>query len=192
MSESKIKQTQKGGDGSTNYQAENITVLTNINYENRLEVMDKLVAAYHEEKANGETAFSGYIRKLEKYTKRAEGELLDLPTKLRNGGFENDIDWALKLKEEYFMLLRENQFSKATQHIHAYLLAWIMVLYQQFVVDAIKAGQPKEAIKQILLDKVIAPVENTLGGKNNVLELYADDINGMIYYLTGNCHLKWD
>lgn len=193
MAEAKSKQNQKGGDGSTNYQAETINVNTTINSDQKIAVMNKLVCQYNEEKGKeGNAEFNGYVRKLEKYTKLVDGELRDLTQKLKDGGFENDVEWALELKEEYFMLLQENKFSKATQNIHACLLAWVSVFFNQFVVDAIKNKLPKEAIKQLLVDKVIAPVEQIVGGENNVLELYSDDITGMIYYLTGNCHLKWD
>ena len=39
-------------------------------------------------------------------------------------------------------------------------------------------------------DKVIKPAIFVLG--ENVLKLLKEDINGMIYFLTGNCHIKWE
>jgi C-terminal domain 9 of the ABC-three component (ABC-3C) systems len=191
--EDKLKQEQTSGSGSTLYQAGRDIHQTTINYSDRLKVMEKLVKLYNEEKKKGtKSEFTGYIRKLEKFTTSIDGELSDLQQKLEAGGYKNDIDWALELKEEYSKMLQENKFSQACQHIHAYLLAWIIVLFKQFVADAIKSGQTKDTVKQIIVDKVIAPVENLVGGENNVLELYSDDITGMIYYLTGNCHLKWN
>lgn len=186
------KQEQSAGDGSTLIQAGGNIYQTTINYADRLQVMEKLVKLYNEEKKKGsKSEYTGYIRKLEKFTTSVDGELLDLKQKLDAAGYKNDIDWALGLKEEYSKMLQANKFSLACQHIHAFLLAWIIVLFNQFVTDAIKSGKDKDTIKQIIVDKLIAPVENLVGGENNVLELYSDDITGMIYYLTGNCHLKW-
>lgn len=189
----KFKQEQTAGQGSTLYQAGRDIHQTTINYSDRIQVMEKLVRLYNDEKKKGlNSEFIGYIRKLEKFTTSIDGDLLDLRQKLEAGGYKNDFDWALELKEEYAKILQENKFSLACQHIHAYLLAWIIVLFKQFVADAVKSGQSRDIVKQIIIDKVISPVENLVGGENNVLELYSDDITGMIYYLTGNCHLKWN
>lgn len=186
-------QNQEAGAGSTLFQAGRDITNVTIIYADRIEAMQKLVKMYNEEKDKGTKSEQlGYIRKLEKYASKIDGELLDLSTKLNLGGYHNDIDWALELKESYSMLLQENKFSLACQHIHAFILAWIIVLFNQFVADAIKSGVTREVVKQTMLDKVIAPIENIIGGENNVLGLYSDDITGMIYYLTGNCHIKWN
>ena len=185
-------QNQEAGAGSTLYQAGQGITITNINYESRLEVMLQLVKMYEQEKKNGTPQFTGILRKLEKFTTKVDGDLRDLSQKLQAGGYQNDVEWALEMKEDYSKMLQENKFSLACQHIHAFLLAWIIVLYNQFVVDAIRDGKTKEEVKTIIIDKVISPVEKIVGGENNVLGIYSDDINAMIYYLTGNCHLKWD
>lgn len=36
---------------------------------------------------------------------------------------------------------------------------------------------------------VVGPVNEMLG--ENVLELKANDVAGMVYFLTGNCHITW-
>jgi len=178
--------------GSTNIQSGNdTTITTNIFYE-KLEVMKKLVVKYHEEKKAGtDSPFLGYIKKLEHYSTAVDAMVSDLSSKLTDGGFENDIDWALQFKENYAKLLEENKFSLASQHIHVFLLAKVIVLFNQFIVDGIRSKMPKQETKQLLVKKVIEPIEELVGGDDNVLELYSDDINGMIYFLTGNCHLKW-
>jgi hypothetical protein len=42
-------------------------------------------------------------------------------------------------------------------------------------------GKIKDEIINVLLQK--------LG--ENILEIYADSISGMLFFLTGNCHIKW-
>jgi hypothetical protein len=44
-------------------------------------------------------------------------------------------------------------------------------------------------IKRAVQHEIIDPIEAMLG--ENVLDLYADEINGMLYFLTGNCHIRW-
>lgn len=184
------RQHQEGGPGAKMYQAGGNIIINEA--PDRSGVMHKLVQLYWAEKNKpGDNEFKGYIRKLEKYITNIDGPEQNLEIKLNDAGYSCDVDWALSLKEEYAKLLRENAFSQATQHIHAYLLAWTIVLFNQFVLESIRAGNSHELVKQAMVEKVIVSVENALGGENNVLELYSDDITGMIYYLTGNCHIKW-
>ncbi len=186
------KQKITAQEGSTNIQSGNDTnIITHI-HRDKLGLMKNLIAQYHaEKKAGASSQFLGYIKKLEHYSTVIDPIISDLPTKLIDGGFQNDIDWALQFKESYYKILSENRFSLASQHIHAYLLAKVIVLFNQFIVDGIRSHLPKKEIKELLVEKVIEPIEELIGGEENVLGLYADDINGMIYYLTGNCHLKW-
>jgi hypothetical protein len=44
-------------------------------------------------------------------------------------------------------------------------------------------------IQRALVDSVITPIEDVLG--ENPLLLDAVEVMGMIYYLTGNCHIRW-
>lgn len=186
---------QTGGDNSRNYQARRDLYVnpTIINHEKRMEVMKRLIESYHEERDSSDnTEFKGYISKIERYTTNIDS-LSNLKIKLTNAGFEDDVSWALKLKENYAKTLTQNsfKFSPASQRIHAFLLAKVLIYFNNKVLPEIKAQKPHSVIKSLIIEEVIEPVEEFVGGKENVLELYSDDINAMLYYLTGNCHIKW-
>jgi hypothetical protein len=185
---------QVAGDHSSQYQAEQITVH---NYEldsqsTRASAMKILIAAYHDEqKKGGDSSFQGFIDKISHYNTVIDPVFVGLEKKLEDGLFSNDFEWALRLKQDYSKTLQRTKFFPAAQKIHAYLLAKVYTLFQQYVYDAIKDGAAKEVVRKLINEKVIGPIEDLVNQEGNVLELYSDDINAMIYFLTGNCHLKW-
>jgi hypothetical protein len=179
---------QEAGPNSTQLQA-----LGDIYYTEALvpkSTYQKLVDEYNKERESGTSILNTVIDKLQKYTNSIDSEFIGLPKKLKDGGFEKDIDTAMLLKESYSMYLHENSFSIAKKKIHGYLLAKIYVAFNVFVIEAIRESKTNSEIKTILYNQVIIPIEQELG-IDNVLELYGDDVLGMVYFLTGNCHISW-
>jgi hypothetical protein len=41
----------------------------------------------------------------------------------------------------------------------------------------------------LVQSQIISPVSELLG--ENVLDIYPDELSGMLYFLTGNCHIRW-
>jgi hypothetical protein len=44
-------------------------------------------------------------------------------------------------------------------------------------------------INSLISEKVINPLIVELG--DNLFDFTPDDVQGMLYFLTGNCHIKW-
>lgn len=66
--------------------------------------------------------------------------------------------------------------------------------FDAFVVPLINNGKSKDEILKEVVLNVIQPVLeliNIEGENDEVLNYDADDIFGMVYYLTGQCHLNW-
>lgn len=184
--------SQNAGEKSYQYQAgRDIKIVNNINANLYYNQYLKLVAEFEKELESGEIEFSDFIDKIQHYTSNVDqDEIIGLELKLSEAGFEDDYIWARGLKEYYFKKLTENSLSKATQRIHAFLLARICILFNYKVKGALNDGATKEEAREIIINNIIMPVEEMLG-ENNVLDLYADDITAMIYFLTGNCHIRW-
>lgn len=182
---------QKGGNGSTQYQAgNNLTVINNVSSQNYNQYL-KLVEEFEKELESGELEFREFIDKIQHYTSNIDEQIIGLEQKLDNGGFKDDYSWAKEMKEYYFKKITENNLSKATQKIHAFILARVYILFNIHVRGAINDGVQKEIVRELIIAKVVQPVQEMLG-ENNVLDLYDDDITSMIYFLTGNCHIKWN
>jgi hypothetical protein len=181
---------QQGGDGSILYQAGgNITVI-NESRSTKYNQYLKLVEEFEKEFETGEIEFREYIDKIQHYTSNIDDEVIGLEKKLENGGFKDDYSWANEMKEYYFKKITVNGLSRATQKIHAFILARVCINFNLHVRGAINDGVPKDIVRELIISKVVQPIQEMLG-ENNVLDLYDDDITAMIYFLTGNCHIKW-
>lgn len=191
MEEKKKILLKQSGNNSQQYQsAGNMTIINESSSPNYKQYL-KLVEEFEKELESGEIEFREFIDKIQHYTSNIDEEVIGLEKKLENGGFQNDYSWAKEMKEYYFKKITENSLSKATQKIHAFILARVCILFNFHVRGAINDGVPKDIIRKLIVTQVVQPVQAMLG-ENNVLDLYDDDIASMIYFLTGNCHIKWN
>jgi len=186
---------QTGGSGSTLVQAGGaVTYNQTNNYNTPLNIVSsysKLVEEYKKERENPDSLISEIVDKIQHFSKNIDPVFTGLEDKLKRAGYQNEIQFASQLKEDYTKYLISNNLSKATQKIHAFLLARIYVAFNLYVPQAISEGKSKTQIKEIILEKIVQPVEEVLG-MDNILDLYQDDVMAMIYFLTGNCYIKWE
>ena len=151
--------------------------------------MGRLVEKFRKERQN-DTRFNETVSILEHFARALSGEdTIGLEAKLRASGRESLLVFAQQTKELFTKKLIEHQFSESAQEIHAYLLAEVYTRFHNEVLPAIENGTTMETVSSLVQRRVIQPVQDLLG--ENVLGLFAIEINGMLYYLTGNCHIKW-
>ncbi|MDD2634027.1 MAG: hypothetical protein PHW82_00850 [Bacteroidales bacterium] len=149
------------------------------------------------EKLNQEVAsderYEGIMESLKYYLTSRDG--IDMPTKLKDGGFrENEIIEATRKKEKYAKRLELNKFFESAQWIDSQLFGKIKMDFEAFILPLINEGATKDQVLREVVIKVIQPVLDLInieGEADEVLNYNADDIFGMVYYLTGQCHLNW-
>ena len=149
------------------------------------------------EKLNQEVAsdkrYEGVMDALKEYLTKLDG--IDMPTKLRDGGFsETEILKATRRKEKYAKRLERNKFFESAQWIDSQLFAKIIMYFEAFIEPLINNEDTKDNIIQEVVLKVILPILDLInieGENDEVLNYNAEDVYGMIYYLTGQCHLNW-
>jgi hypothetical protein len=186
------KMKQEAGPGSSQYQSggnmniHNYPALPEKSYKQYL----KLVEEFQLELKNGDGDIQGFIDKISHYVSIVDTNYIGLEKKLSDGNFPEDYGFAKRAKDYYAKKLTENNLSRASQKIHAFLLAKVCVVFNLQIRTAIAEGKSKSEIKAMLVSNIVEPIEEMLG-ENNVLELYSDDITAMIYFLTGNCHITW-
>lgn len=146
---------------------------------------------YLEERAQNLGGYRPLIDKLEHYSTLAEDEVdvIGLQRKLELGGYESLYGFAVKTKEMFVKHLTKHQFSEAAQKMYAILLVETYSCFQQHVYPSIVAGVPMQQVMLIVEEHIYDFLEEKLG--TNVLDLYKDEICGMLFFLTGNCHIKW-
>lgn len=116
-------------------------------------------------------------------------EIISLEEKLQNGERDDIIQFAQDTKEMFSKKLVEYTFYESAQHIFECLLSEIYTRFHQYVRPRIIEKRSRTEIDEIVQDKILEPIRIMLG--DNLLDIYSYEIVGMVYWLTGNCHLKW-
>lgn len=120
---------------------------------------------------------------------------LGLKRKLQDGGFTKaSIDKACRLKQSYAKKATKYQYYEMANRIDDYLFAIVSNHFDVYVLPLIEAEKPLSEINLAVYEKVIIPVVDELnvnGAEDTCLCYTTDDIFGMLYYLTGNCHINW-
>jgi len=128
------------------------------------------------------------------YTTEKDGTL-GMERKLTDGGFrEESILEALKQKEFYAKKSMRYDCYPSAQKIFLLLFARIKNEFNTSIYPLIEAQQPLSVVMSQLRQKIVNPVMDMLdahGAHDQYLNFTEDHIYGMIYYLTGMCHLNW-
>ncbi len=167
------------------------------NIEGNVYLSKKTRFAKRFEKLNKEVVsdkrYEGIMESLKYYLTSRDG--IDMPTKLQDGGFkESEIIEATRKKEKYAKRLELNKFYESAQWIDSQLFGKIKMDFEAFVLPLVNVGATKDEILKEVVLKVVQPVLDLInieGENDEVLNYNADDIFGMVYYLTGQCHLNW-
>lgn len=149
------------------------------------------------EKLNAEFAnkeeISGWIDDLNRYI--TQRDVIGLEQKLTDGNRTDLIDDALWLKEEYYKKLTKYQLYQSAQKIQAHLLASILEKFRNCIMPLINDNADNKTVSDAISTQIINPLVLLIeqeGLEDNLLGFSATDIEGMIYYLTGRCHIKWN
>ena len=153
--------------------------------------MTKLMDRFKHEKEN-DIQFHQMLDKLQEFCSSVDKdgtEVVGLDEKLAAGKFSGYIEFAKRTKEAFSKKLVKLQLYESAQTIFAYVLADIYTRYYNFIYPLVQSKALEKEIHQAIHEKIVKPIQELL--EENLLELFADEINGAIYYLTGTCRIKW-
>jgi hypothetical protein len=119
-----------------------------------------------------------------------DGDVRGLEEKLLAAGRADMMSHAARLKEIATKIIMKWQTSGAAQEILTIVLAKMHTAFLLHVTPAVEAGESRQVVDGLLNDKVIGPIEAMLG--DNDLRLNSADLLGLVFFLGGNCHLRWD
>jgi hypothetical protein len=179
--------------GNNNRQAgrDNIDIAIQ-NYFPRQDItMDKLIETYKQEQLTNST-YNQIIDELDIYLNPVPAEIrniIGLEKKLQTGHFEEYINYAMRLKDEFYRKIERNRLSKAAQQIFLYVMVDVMTLFHSKIYPLICNNTAHEIIMSKIQDEIINVLHQKLG--ENILDIYSNHIYGMLYYLTGTCHIQW-
>ena len=146
------------------------------------------------QEVSADARYEGVMEELKYYLTKLDG--VDMPTKLEDGGFDKHEIWrATKRKENYWKKLEKTKYFESAQWINSQLFAKIKIDFENHVErPLIKNNASKDQILDALVKKVITPVLKLLneeGESDEILNFTAEDIYGIVYFLTGKCHINW-
>ncbi len=118
-----------------------------------------------------------------------------LDEKLKDGGFsQSAIDDARRQKELYAKKATQYECYPSAQQINLLLFARIKNEFNVYILPLIKDRVCVDIIMRKIYEQIVNPIMDLLdahGSYDEYLHYTSDHIYGMIYYLTGMCHLNW-
>lgn len=134
------------------------------------------------------------IDELLMYTTKLDGTK-GLEEKLQDGGFQKMfIQKAIIQKEMYAKRATKYECYPAAQEIILSLFARIKNEFDIRIYPMIIKGADVPSIMQEVHKQIVSPILQMIemnGANDQSLYFNMDHIYGMIYYLTGMCHLNW-
>jgi len=131
-------------------------------------------------------------KELDYFNSQVEGdEMIGLENKLIAGAKPAEVIKYAKYAKEKFhkKLMLTSQYSIVAQDINVYILSKIHRGFMMEIYSLICNNEPETKIQTLISERIINPVKAELG--LNLFKYDEDDIMGMIFFLTGNCHIKW-
>lgn len=145
------------------------------------------------EEIENDIRFEQFIDDFIYYNTLLDGK--SMPDKLKDGGFTDiEIEEATRQKEKYAKKIVSRQLYETEQIIDVDLFASIKMNFDTYMKGLIDSNTDKNTLKIQLTEKVIKPILDLLneeGKDDSFLNYSADDIKGMVFFLTGKCHLNW-
>jgi hypothetical protein len=148
-------------------------------------LLEKLV---REQKADARA--QKIIEELKRFQEPQEPVPIGLDTKLTNGNRADVIHFATQAKERFVKKLAQESLFESAQEIHALVLSRIYSVFCTQISPAIKSGTDRMVVDALVRAQIIEPIVMEL--QNTPFGYYDEHVFGMIFFLTGNCYLKWD
>lgn len=124
-----------------------------------------------------------------------ERDVIGLDAKLNDAGCSsNHIENAEVLKQKFSKKLYHDQEYQSAQRIYVLLLAQVSELFRAKILPLLNNGKNVVDLQEDIYSEIIQPLNELLNkeaSEDNVLYINSEEIRGMIYYLTGRCHIKW-
>ena len=117
-------------------------------------------------------------------------EVIGLEKKLENGGRKDLLGNAVLFKNKFSRRVAKSQMSLVEQKVYVQILSHIHISFNQFVRPKILESSPASDIDSLVFVHIIEPAHKAIIDFDNTIT--KELILGMLYFLTGKCHLVWD
>lgn len=150
--------------------------------------LDKLYQSLTQE--NATPSAMGFCDKLKHYLSASTNpDIRSLEVKLSDSARSDMIFIAAELKEYAFKAIMKYQSSKTAQEIYVLILDKIHTDFMLKVTPLIQAGADRVTVDD-KISIILEGIADMLG--DNLLDISEKDLLGLLYFLAGNCHIRWD
>lgn len=150
-----------------------------------------LYEKFRAEAENMGPAERSFIEDLQHYVERPAAQIVrTLREKLVESGRSDLVDDAEIAKERAMKRIMRFQSSQTAQEIFAYTLGELHSRFNHHIRPLIAAGAPRAAIDAAVYGEVLNPVVNN--AEPSSLGVNPAMVEAFLYFLAGNCHIRWD
>lgn len=112
-----------------------------------------------------------------------------LEEKLTEADRDELIEYAEELKEDTTKFVLMYEASNSSRYILTHILSTIASKHKAYIIPAIKMGKPRDVVDALIDNMVIGNALSILNGTDK--SITTERMYGLMYYLAGNCHIKW-
>lgn len=142
------------------------------------------------QKSGGEDSGGSFCQKLEHFmSAKTNGDIRGLEEKLKAGNRLDQLNYALDLKERATKAIMRQQASRTAQRIYTILLDELHTKFCLAIAPLIQEDASRVSVDQQIL-VILEEIQSSLG--ENLLEVDASDLLAFLFFLGGNCHIRWD
>ena len=116
-------------------------------------------------------------------------KIIGLENKLRSGNRQDLEDRAILLKNRFERIVARNQMSLAEQHVYVQILSTINSIWHSKIKPLIDIGASTSTVDSAIFSELIEPVHKAVVRYDTLVT--AETVSGMLFFLTGKCHLEW-
>lgn len=141
--------------------------------------------------ADTDQEYKDFLEELNSFLSDKSGRnIIGLEQKLLNGNRAELIEDAILLEGRFSRRLARDQYSRASQALFLHCLSKINGAFSAYIKPLIQSGAEKSVIDRMIYSHVIEPIYNEVTGADNSISIQM--VQGMLYFLTGKCHIKWN
>ena len=122
-------------------------------------------------------------------TEHPERKIIGLKQKLEQGERKDLLEKAIYLKNKFDRKITKKQLSNVVQRVHIQVLASIVTAFDSKIRPLILNGTSTADIDSTIHDHVIMPAYRGITRFNDLST--TEEVSGMLYFLTGKCHIVW-
>jgi len=141
------------------------------------------------EKMDETEELTEFIKELTELTSMRKRKIVGLENKLKKGSRHDLIDDAIYFKNQFEQKLARNQMFESEQKVLVQALAYICTSFNRKVLPMIREERSISDIDSAINSEIVEETHKAIVQYN---EVYTSQmVEGMLYYLTGKCHILW-